>query len=155
MGLLWHCLPLDLLETHRLDTLPTCSHSSQLEIKKMGADTRGEEGEIRGIGESSEEGWMKQHGGVTKREKEQWVERKMLNTGKYGNEEQDDKDEEGRKKGSPDGPAEVLEELRLDVGEEEVGFTGGGGGEELSAGISGRFGASESVSVTPSSNGSA
>lgn len=35
MGLLWHCLPLALLETHGLDTLPTCSHSSsQLERKR-------------------------------------------------------------------------------------------------------------------------
>lgn len=121
----------------------------------MGVETRGDEGEIRGIRESGKEGWMKQQGGWRKETNwERVVDGKkgVVNKRRCRGEERDDKDEEGRQKGSPDGPVVVLEELWLVVGEEVVWLTRGG--EEPVSGISGRFVADESVSLTSLSNGS-
>ena len=72
---------------------------------------------------------------------------KIVNTERCGGEEQEEEQQD-----SPDGPAVVLEELRLDVGDGEVWLTGGG--EELVVGILGRLGGNESASVTSSSSGS-
>lgn len=143
VGLLWHCLPLALLETHGLDTLPTCSHSSQLEGRKWAQRRevmRERWGELeRGVDEAA---WPVMKGG-----KERMV-GGAKDRGRCGGE---DKGEVGWQPDSPEGPVVVLEELRPDVGEEEVWLTGG---EGLVAGISAWLGGNESVSVTSSSNGS-
>lgn len=78
-------------------------------------------------------------------EKEWLVERKIGG-------EQGDEDEEEEQQDSPEGPAVVLGELWLDVGEEEVRLTREG--EELVVVILRGLGGNESFSVASSSNGS-
>lgn len=77
--------------------------------RETSAVTEGDESEIRGVRESNNDGQVKWCGWWKERFKKIW-----------GEEEEEDEDEEELKEDSPEGPGVVLEELRFEVGEEEM-----------------------------------